>query len=283
MRKLLVFSVFVGTLVLLSGVIITTQVSAEPGDVNGDGRTWTLADLVYLINYLFGEGAAPPNPIDADVDGFPGINMGDVVHFSDYFISGDCWPQPYAGVGVRQRGQIRFSADLIFSMESGLLDTTRVTILENGGPELSGMVIPLSFASQPDEVQVTLDGVSFDGSILESSGVGFEIDNVNKTVLLRFSGQVPVGTTGLVATLYFTKTSDGNPFALSVTDISPSHSLMLIGRACSGGAPSNDRIFVPEISLALKGDVNCDGVVNVADAIYITNYLYRGGPPPCGL
>jgi hypothetical protein len=29
------------------------------------------------------------------------------------------------------------------------------------------------------------------------------------------------------------------------------------------------------------GDANSDGVVDIADAIYILNYLYRGGPAPC--
>ena len=28
------------------------------------------------------------------------------------------------------------------------------------------------------------------------------------------------------------------------------------------------------------GDVNCDGIVNVADVVYLVNYLYRGGNPP---
>ena len=28
------------------------------------------------------------------------------------------------------------------------------------------------------------------------------------------------------------------------------------------------------------GDANCDGRINVADVIYLINYLYIGGPPP---
>ncbi|MGB7060963.1 MAG: C25 family cysteine peptidase [Candidatus Zixiibacteriota bacterium] len=32
----------------------------------------------------------------------------------------------------------------------------------------------------------------------------------------------------------------------------------------------------------LAGDANCDGEVNLADVVYLVNYLYRGGdPPPC--
>ncbi len=29
------------------------------------------------------------------------------------------------------------------------------------------------------------------------------------------------------------------------------------------------------------GDVNCDGIVNLVDLIYIINYIFRDGPPPC--
>jgi hypothetical protein len=31
------------------------------------------------------------------------------------------------------------------------------------------------------------------------------------------------------------------------------------------------------------GDVNADGVINVGDIVYLTTYLYRGGPPPIPL
>lgn len=31
----------------------------------------------------------------------------------------------------------------------------------------------------------------------------------------------------------------------------------------------------------MTGDVNCDGVVNSADVVYLINYLYIGGPSPC--
>ena len=30
-----------------------------------------------------------------------------------------------------------------------------------------------------------------------------------------------------------------------------------------------------------KGDVNCDGAANVADAVYIVNWIFKGGPEPC--
>jgi hypothetical protein len=29
------------------------------------------------------------------------------------------------------------------------------------------------------------------------------------------------------------------------------------------------------------GDVNCDGIINASDVVYLINYLFIGGPPPC--
>ena len=37
------------------------------------------------------------------------------------------------------------------------------------------------------------------------------------------------------------------------------------------GAPQPD---------TLMGDANCDGYTNLADAVYLVSYIYRGGPPP---
>lgn len=29
------------------------------------------------------------------------------------------------------------------------------------------------------------------------------------------------------------------------------------------------------------GDVNCDGVIDITDILYLIDYMFRGGPPPC--
>ena len=41
-------------------------------------------------------------------------------------------------------------------------------------------------------------------------------------------------------------------------------------------------IVVEDERILHRGDANDDGVVNVSDATYISNYLFHGGPaPPC--
>ncbi len=279
--------IFVIACGLLVGLLASPAV-AIPGDVDGNG-TVSSFDAVYLVNYLFKDGDPPPNPIDADVDGSPGINIGDVLQLIGNLFGG-CDLLPYTGVSVRVGSQIRFSSDLIFVAEGSTRDTTTINIIVNGGPDLTGMVIPLSFESGGDEVEVDLAEVSFDGTIVPPDwAFGQSIDNDEKTLLLSLYGDndtdtpLAEGTTGLVATLYFDQVVGGTPLAMSVTDIEPSHSLTLISAYCADGTPPSQRIFTPMLSLALNGDVNCDGIVNLGDAVYTLNYLFKGGPRPCGL
>ena len=289
MKKLATFSIFFGLLAFSFGGLLVPPASAIPGDIDGNGSLEMTFDLMYLIQYLYGGGPAPPNPIDADIDGSPGINMGDLLQLIGYYFS-SCSFIPYTGASVRVGSQIRFSSDLISIADGSTLDTTRINIIANGGPDLMGMVIPLSFANQPDEVEVELFDVNFDGTIIPPDwDRSYVIDNVNKTVLVRpyadNTSDTPLldGTIGLVATLRFSEVADGDPLAMTTTEVPPSHSFSLISAYCANGTSPSERIFSPMLSLALNGDVNCDGIVNIGDVVYTVNYLYKGGPPPCGL
>ena len=45
-------------------------------------------------------------------------------------------------------------------------------------------------------------------------------------------------------------------------------------------APRQDTLYCTSIGLSDRGDATGDGVINVADVMYMINYLYRSGPPP---
>ena len=293
MKKLTIFSIFCGFLAILWGGFFAPQVSAISGDVDGSG-TINLQDVAYLVSYLFQGGAPPPHPIDADIDGSPGINMGDVLQLTGYLFIG-CSLIPYTGVSVRVGSEIRFSADPIFSAAPGTKDTSHVRIIVNGGPSLGGMVIPLSYHNQLNETEVTLDSVSFTGSIIPSSWLkGKVIDPDSETVLVYAYADSPSdpplasGTTGIVANLHFTIVDSANAFAIFTKEIPPSNSFILIKSYCadtihnSGNSPS-ERIFTPMLSLSLNGDVNCDEIVDLGDLVYLITYLYKAGAIPCGM
>ena len=294
MRKLKIFSVCSVALVFLLSGLFAQPARAILGDVNGNGIVDS-GDLVYLVSYLFIPGQPPPpNPIDADVDGSPGINLGDVLQLSGYLFLSDCELLPYTGASVEVGSQIRFSSTVIPpDTIGGTTVTIPVKIIENEGPDLTGMVIPISYASEPGEVEVSLDSVTFTDTIPSGWYTYQNIDNPNKRVVFAAyaPGVSPVpldsGTVGTVAELHFTRISlDSLPLVMSSTQVPPSHSFILISDYCAdtlGGTSASERIFTPKISLARAGDCNGDGEVDVGDVMYLINYLFLGTSPPVGL
>lgn len=63
------------------------------GDVNLDGEV-NIADVVYLINYLFNNGPAPPLMLLADINGNGEVILDDVVHLINYLFRGGPPPIP---------------------------------------------------------------------------------------------------------------------------------------------------------------------------------------------
>lgn len=290
MKKLKIFSVCSVALVFLVSGFFAQPAMTDPGDVDGDLDT-DMFDAIYLLSYLFADGPPPPVPIDADVDGSPGINLGDLLQLNGYLFF-ECDLIPYTGVSVEVGSQIRISSTLI--PPDTILGTTAtipVKIIENGGPYLTGLVIPLSYASGSGQVEVTLDYVDFSGGIVPLDWyTGSKIDNVNRRVVFYAyadpQGVTPIdsGTVGTIAELHFTRTSlDSLPLVMSTTQMPPSHSLVLIKNYCANGTPPSERIFTPKLSLARKGDCNGDGEVDVGDVMYMINYLFLNASPPIGL
>lgn len=66
-----------------------------PGDVTFDGELVDLADVVYLINYIYKNGPPPPHPISADINGPDRIiDLQDVVYLIDYLYRYGPEPNP---------------------------------------------------------------------------------------------------------------------------------------------------------------------------------------------
>jgi hypothetical protein len=69
-----------------------------PGDVTFDGELIDISDVVYLINYIYKAGPAPPHPISADINNaIPDriIDIEDVLYLINYLYR--FGPEPYPG------------------------------------------------------------------------------------------------------------------------------------------------------------------------------------------
>jgi hypothetical protein len=131
--------------------------------------------------------------------------------------------------------------------------------------------------------------VDFEGSIVpEEWQTSFYIGNRRKALLwLRaLSPDDPpleAGEIGLIATLTFSRVENpgGLSTVLSPTVFPPTHSPMLITDYYANGTAPADRVLIPRYVLRRNGDVNLDGRVDIADVVYLINFLFLNGPPPC--
>ena len=64
------------------GVSIKTDYGVY-GDCNGDG-SFNIADIVYLVAFIFGGGPAPKDYLHANFDGDDGVTIADVVYILNY-------------------------------------------------------------------------------------------------------------------------------------------------------------------------------------------------------
>ena len=64
------------------------------GDVNGDGSI-DIADLVYVVDYMFMSGPAPLPPESGDMNCDGNIDIADLVYLVDYMFNGG--PAPGSG------------------------------------------------------------------------------------------------------------------------------------------------------------------------------------------
>ncbi len=70
-------------------VALTLGLDFVCGDVNDDGGFGPdIADLVYLVDYMFTGGSPPPDMAAANIDGEPGITISDLVFLVDFMFNG---------------------------------------------------------------------------------------------------------------------------------------------------------------------------------------------------
>jgi hypothetical protein len=284
MKKFRIFSIFCVMSAFLIGALFVQPIFAQTGDCNGDGST-TAADVACLINYIFNETPFNGLPIDVDVDGTAGISVGDLHQLIGYLYWG-CDLMPYTGLPP-SFSNMKFTFPV---MTSGLVGQTfdaTLDLTDNPGPDLMGIVITFSYQHQVGHVGVNLDNVDFTGTIVPAEWqTSADINNLEKKACLWLVPGDPndpplaAGTEGLIATLTFTRTEDGAVTFLSPTVYPPTNSPMIITDYCADDTPPEDRVLIPRYVLGRNGDVNLDGLVNIADVVYVINFLFLGGPPP---
>jgi hypothetical protein len=268
------------------------------GDCDNNGTGGTVADFVYLLDYLFQDGPPPPDPDACDCDNYPGVNYGDFwqlnMHYQNpsYLLYGSPG-EDY----MTMAPPVKF---LVAGRPTGEVPGTDAKILSKGWRsgttcEVECMMLVLSFAAGPGEADLNCTGIDFAGSA--ATNLTGDYDNVSKTLWI-FNSDTPVMNAwdqwDLVATAHFVPDPAGSPGVgvELVPTVSGAwnqrRSILLLKAAYADGTTLGDRVSyvllasVDPLNPLPVGNVDCDegGVVDIDDVVYLIEWIFMGGPPP---
>ncbi len=182
-----------------------------------------------------------------------------------------------------ERNLIIVLADtLIFpSIAAGAGDTVKAPIHLTNAHPLDQFVITVGFAGPPNLEYVGFDtdscrtdyfsDVGIIGGSAETYGLAFGFTpgiDVGRPPLAPGSGQI--------INLHFVALGAGGTADLDTATVGTDTTLL-----DAGYIAYQPRVVPGSISLGfLCGDADGDAAVNVADAVFLINYIFRGGPPP---
>jgi hypothetical protein len=277
-----VIVILIGSFLFLS-VFPTSPAHAILGDVNGDGVVG-VGDDVYLLHYLFRNGAPPVVRNDADVDNCPGINVGDVYQIIAYLFKAKQLFPP-VGTDLVVPSGIKITTGWVSVQPPQTTFTMDVRINTVGQPDLYAVVLPLSYADLPGQTQLTCTSVDFTGTLMPTGWDSIDVANEKAVIYGTTSSStvplIPSGTDGVIAKINFQVVSYGTPTEITATHFPPENTILLVSKFAYETADPPGRMLLPKLFLNYVGDVNCDGIVGLSDVVYLINYMFHGGPPPC--
>lgn len=276
---------------------------AIPGDVLGDGEV-NIVDLLYLTQYLIKCGPPLPCFESADVDGSCEVNLYDILRiFRHLWIIPPIELLPYCSnpathVDYDNPDTVRLS---IVKPSETVYDFYMPVIIYHDNT-LDGLTIPLKIA---DTTQMVCDSIiTFLTSPILVINENLICDTTYGILISAIEESIPPGT-DTVAQIWC-HVSEGGTIQMDSTFIAPSHHLTLYT------GPYNS--YTPEfVCCDSCGDPNCDYEIDlvdvtliayyclgmkpvpfvpsvadvighdgvyIEDAIYLANYVLKGGPPP---
>ena len=247
------------------------------GDCNGDG-VFDISDAVRVNAYLHGEELPPLNYADCDCDGFPGVNVGDALQIASVLSGASLFPWP--GTDLMAPGN---TGIMISGKVNGTTLTKTFVFINNPSVLDGGFTLPFSFAAKPGEADLDCISITINPVF---AGITPEIDNIGKTFLLNGAMSSMPATTNweVLCEVDFAPQAGGN--SGSVVTVKPTtvgrYFPLLIKTRAYNGIDFRRMLFpryVPD-TFGTIGDANCDGSINISDAVYLIAFIFSGGHRP---
>jgi hypothetical protein len=236
---------------------VDTAYQTCASNTNADGLYWTIADFLYLARVILND--SPEIPLKGVEDDWQGYSSDELKVISSSAHPGEVFSVPVWLSNSTNAWGLTFKV----SFDSSLLSVEGVEVAQTrieGWEEIHPVIYP--------------DGLFFFAfPILPLEGGGYPYLEPGDGILMRVNFRVDeeaIPGTSLPIT-FVTNLFWGH--YNSYTDTS--------GTVFVQPSTVSGWIFTDVIS----GDANSDGILNVADLVYLINYLYRGGllPSPLSL
>lgn len=163
---------------VLSNVVIAVVICVTPGlqshgyaqtlcgDVDGNGLTYTVGDMVYLARYIFGNAPAIAPLENSDVDLCGTVNISDLALYIDFFAiglpSGICEPQEDC---FPETGTNEIALGCPLNIPTGDWDSVPLPVYISNDVELAAISIGIHY----DFSGISISSVDISPSILPSS------------------------------------------------------------------------------------------------------------------
>jgi hypothetical protein len=220
---------------------------------------------------------------------------------------GTLWSRTYGGSGVDEGRSVEQTTDGGYVVtgwtESFGISYLDVCVIKTDS--LGNTLWSRTYGGSSDDyaysVQQTTDGGYMVAGWTESYGGGnrdmmlTKLDSLGNTCIGEFVSPTVMSVSPTV-TSPATQVSSSALIVTSPPDTvtSPPTEVTAVCVAIRGDANGDEVVDVADVVYLVNflyrggdppvpieaGDANCDGIVNVADVVYLVNYLYRGGDPP---
>jgi len=282
----------------------------ECGNVNNFGHSSignvTFSDLVYLISYMRQVSPGPP-PIpepclgDVNCDGL--ISLGDVVLLINYFLLDGVPPCSHCCDRSSTGQQRRTSIFNSLIHKSDFFGNIMMVENRTAPPGMHDLVLYIqgswdvrlgaySMVMSYDPTKIENVRVSLGGTVAEDWGwkggrlyEGVKQDTVSLLAMYDVSHNGPTIPPGS-GPLFKVKLDINKTTPLGETDLvlwntpdfPPSMSIYVPPDGTYDVIP---QLFTGKVNIQwICGDVNADGIIDLADIIYLLNYLFKNGLPP---
>jgi hypothetical protein len=142
---------------------------------------------------------------------------------------------------------------------------------------ISGFLIPFSFAPRATDADMSVDSISFAGSLLEGA-ISALVDNTEKTVTLYLDPMTPPsllgGSEGLLASVYFSQNSPGATVAMLKTSTDRVSPLLFPEVIAEDDGAA---VYYPAFAERPIGDADCSYTVDIDDVVALIGYIFSNG------